>query len=216
MAQDIKADRSAIARRAAQDIQSGWYVNLGVGMPTKIADLIGEEKEVVFHSENGILGMGPSSAADEIDPWLVNAGKQFVTLRPGASLFHHADSFTMIRGGHIDLCVLGAYQVSANGDLANWTTPTGDVLPAVGGAMDLAVGAKRVWTLMEHTTRDGASKLVKQCSYPLTAPNAVSQIYTDLGVFAVRGDCFEVVELADGISFDEVQAKTDAQLVMPK
>jgi 3-oxoadipate CoA-transferase beta subunit len=159
--------------------------------------------------------MGPAPAPDHVDPWLVNAGKQSVTLRPGASLFHHADSFVMIRGGHIDLCVLGAYQVSAAGDLANWTTPTGDILPAVGGAMDLAVGAKRVWILMEHTTREGAPKLVSECSYPLTAPKAVGRVYTDLGVFRPAGDGFEVIELVEGVSFDDAQARTGAKLVMP-
>lgn len=214
MAEERKPDRAAMARRAARDIESGWYVNLGIGIPTMIADMIGDDREVVLHSENGILGMGPAPGAGEADPWLVNAGKQSVTLRPGASLFHHTDSFAMIRGGHLDLCVLGAYQVSASGDLANWTTPTGDTVPAVGGAMDLAVGARQVWILMEHTTREGEPKLVSQCTYPLTAPKAVSRVYTDLGAFAVTGEAFEILDLAEGIGFDEAQARTDAKLIV--
>ncbi|MBJ3777086.1 3-oxoacid CoA-transferase subunit B [Acuticoccus mangrovi] len=205
-------DRVAMTRRLAGDIADGWYVNLGVGMPTKVADMIDDGREVMFHSENGILGMGPTPAEDEIDPWLVNAGKKAVSLTPGAALFHHADSFAMIRGGHIDLCVLGGYEVAENGDLANWTTPSGDILPAVGGAMDLAVGAKRVWVLMQHTTRDGAAKLVRRCTYPLTAPAAVDRVYTELGTFAVTEEGFRVLTLADGVSLADVQARTDAPI----
>ena len=202
-----------IAERAARDIESGWYVNLGVGLPTRISEFVDPDKEIVFHSENGILGMGPSPGDDAFDPWLVNASKKAVTLRPGAALFHHADSFTMIRGGHIDLCALGGYQVTPGGDLANWTTPTGDVLPAVGGAMDLAVGAKRIWVLMEHTSRKGHIKLVNRCTYPLTAPGCVTRVYTDLGVFAPEGDGFRVLDLSDGVALDEVQAKTEAPVL---
>ncbi|MGH6858743.1 MAG: 3-oxoacid CoA-transferase subunit B [Phyllobacterium sp.] len=205
-------DRDAPARRLARDIEDGWYVNLGVGMPTRVADMINDDREVVFHSENGILGMGPTPSENEIDPWLVNAGKKPVTLLPGASLFHHADSFTMIRGGHIDLCVLGAFEVSQAGDLANWTTGGDELMPAVGGAMDLSVGAKRIWVLMQHTARGGESKLVKTCSYPLTAPRAVSRIYTDLGVFGVRENGFHVIDLADSVSLDEARAHTGAPL----
>ena len=210
MADDRLKQRLAVARRLAADIESGWYVNLGVGMPTRVADFVSEDKEVVFHSENGILGMGPAPAEDQIDPWLVNAGKKAVTLLPGASLFHHADSFTMIRGGHIDLCVLGAYQVATNGDLANWVTPSNDILPAVGGAMDLSAGAKRIWILMEHTTRDGEAKLVDSCTYPLTAAGVVGRIYSDLGVFEPAGDRFRVLDLAAGVTLDQVRAATGA------
>lgn len=210
MTETIKRiDKTAIAKRAARDVVSGWYVNLGVGIPTRIVDHVDPENEIVFHSENGILGMGPAPAPDAIDPWLVNAGKQAVTLLPGASLFHHGDSFTMIRGGHIDLCVLGAFQVAANGDLANWTTPTGDILPAVGGAMDLAVGAKRIWVLMEHTTKDGQHRLVQRCTYPLTAVGVVDRVYTDLGVFDVTPEGFEVIDLSAGVSLEQVQALTE-------
>lgn len=205
-------DRDAPARRLARDIEDGWYVNLGVGMPTRIADMIDDKREVVFHSENGILGMGPTPPEDAIDPWLVNAGKKPVTLLQGASLFHHADSFTMIRGGHIDLCVLGAFEVSQTGDLANWTLGGEDIMPAVGGAMDLSVGAKRTWVLMQHNARNGASKLVQRSSYPLTAPGAVSRIYTDLGVFCVDNGGFRVIDLADGVSLEEARARTGAPL----
>ncbi|EUB98140.1 3-oxoacid CoA-transferase, B subunit [Rhizobium sp. CF080] len=207
-----KVDRDAVARRLARDVEEGWYVNLGVGMPTKVADMIDGDKEVVFHSENGILGMGPGPAPDAIDPWLVNAGKKAVTLLPGSSLFHHGDSFAMIRGGHIDLCVLGAFEVAQNGDLANWTTSSDELLPAVGGAMDLAVGAKRVWVLMQHTAREGEPKLVEKCKYPLTAPGAVDRVYTELGVFEIIDGRFSIIELANGVSFEQVQALTGAPL----
>jgi 3-oxoadipate CoA-transferase beta subunit len=205
-------DRKAIARRIARDIPEGWHVNLGIGIPTLVGDLVPEGREVLFHSENGILGMGPAPDEGNVDPWLVNAGKQNVTLLPGASLFDHALSFTMIRGGHLDLCVLGALEVAENGDLANWSTSANDSAPAVGGAMDLAVGAKRIWVAMEHTTRQGASKLVRKCSYPLTASGVVKRIYTNLAVIEVTPRGFEVLELADGIDFDTVQAHTDAKL----
>jgi 3-oxoadipate CoA-transferase beta subunit len=203
-------DRDAVARRLARDIRDGWYVNLGIGMPTRVADMIDDGREVVFHSENGILGMGPTPA--EPDPWLVNAGKKPVSLVPGASLFHHADSFAMIRGGHIDLCVLGAFEVSQDGDLANWTTGGDELMPAVGGAMDLGAGAKRVWVIMQHTARDGAPKLVERCSYPLTAPRAVSRVYTDLGAFVVDGGRFKVVDLQPGVSLEQVRSVTGGTL----
>src|ERR1700744_2153910 len=157
--------RNAMAARVAQDIPEGWFVNLGIGIPTLVADHVPVEREVIFHSENGLLGMGPVPAPDAIDPWLTNAGKQYVTLRKGGSYFHHADSFAMIRGGHLDLCVLGAFEVAENGDLANWATSANDSAPAVGGAMDLSVGAKNLWVLMEHTTKDGTSKLVERWGY---------------------------------------------------
>jgi 3-oxoadipate CoA-transferase beta subunit len=204
--------RAEMAARAARDIPEGWYVNLGIGMPTMIADHVPEGREVVIHSENGILGMGPAPVPDKIDPWLINAGKQHVTLRPGGSFCHHADSFAMIRGGHIDLCVLGAFQVAENGDIANWSTSENDTAPAVGGAMDLAAGAKRLWVLMEHATKSGESKLVRTCSYPLTAPAAVDRIYTNLAVIHVTPDGFAVVDMVPGLTLAQLQDATDAPL----
>jgi 3-oxoacid CoA-transferase B subunit len=209
-------DRTAMAARVAQDIPEGWFVNLGIGMPTMVADHIPPEREVIFHSENGILGMGPAPAADAVDPWLINAGKQPVTLVPGASLFHHADSFAIIRGGHLDLCVLGAFEVAANGDIANWATSENDSAPAVGGAMDLTAGAKRLWVLMEHTTKDGRPKLVEACSYPLTAAGVVSRVYTNLAVLdVVKGRGFVLREAAPGVGIEEIRAKTAAPVVLP-
>lgn len=204
--------RKAIAVRVARDIPEGWHVNLGIGIPTLVSDLVPEGREVIFQSENGILGMGPAPEEAARDPWLVNAGKQQVTLRKGASLFDHAVSFTMIRGGHLDLCVLGALEVAENGDLANWSTSANDSAPAVGGAMDLAVGAKRIWVAMDHTTKDGVSKLVRKCSYPLTASGVVKRVYTNLAVIDVTARGFEVTELLPGVDFDTVQARTDAKL----
>ncbi len=206
-------DRKAMAARLAQDIPEGWYVNLGIGIPTMVGDFVPLDREVILHSENGILGMGPAPAKDRIDPWLVNAGKQPVTLRPGGSYCHHADSFAMIRGGHIDLCVLGAFEVAANGDIANWATSENDTAPAVGGAMDLGAGAKRLWVIMEHTTKDGRPKLVDQCAYPLTTPRAVKRVYTNLGVFEiVPGKGFVVVDLAPGVTLEQAQAASGAPL----
>ncbi len=206
--------RKDMARRVAVDILEGWYVNLGIGIPTLIADCIPEGREVLLHSENGILGMGAAPAPDTIDPWLINAGKQHVTLLQGGAFFHHADSFAMIRGGHIDLCVLGAFEVAQNGDLANWATSNADAAPAVGGAMDLAVGAKRIWAMTEHTTKDGAPKLVDRCSYPLTALGAVSRIYTNLAVIDVTADGFLVREMVPGLTLDALQTRTGAPLRM--
>ena len=209
-------NRQQMAARVAQDIPEGWFVNLGIGIPTMVADHVPVEREVILHSENGILGMGPAPAPDKVNPWLVNAGKQPVTLRPGGSFFHHADSFAMIRGGHIDLCVLGAFEVAENGDIANWATSENDTAPAVGGAMDLAAGAKRVWVLMEHSTKEGTPKLVPHCTYPLTAMGAVSRIYTNLAVIdVVPGLGFRLADLAPGITFEDVQAKTGATLHLP-
>ena len=205
--------RPQMAARVAVDIPEGWYVNLGIGMPTMVADQVPLEREVIFHSENGVLGMGPAPEADKVDPWLINAGKQPVTLRAGGSFVHHADSFAMIRGGHIDLCVLGAFEVAENGDIANWATSENDTAPAVGGAMDLAAGAKRLWVVMEHTTRDGRSKLVRRCGYPLTALGAVKRVYTNMAVLDVLGDGFRVVDMAEGVTPDSLQAATDAALV---
>jgi len=204
--------RKAMAARAAADIPEGWYVNLGIGMPTMVADYVPLEREVVFHSENGILGVGPAPEKGKENPWLVNAGKQPITLRPGASICHHADSFLMIRGGHLDLCILGAFEVAMNGDLANWATSENDTAPGVGGAMDLAAGAKRIWVLMEHTTKDGRPKLVRNCGYPLTAPRVVKRVYTNLAVLDVAGEGFVVRDILAGLSFESLQARTDAPL----
>ncbi len=205
--------RQQMAARVAQDIPEGWFVNLGIGIPTTVADHVPPEREVILHSENGILGMGPAPAPERVNPWLVNAGKQPVTLHPGGSFFHHADSFAMIRGGHIDLCVLGAFEVAENGDIANWATSENDTAPAVGGAMDLAAGAKRLWAVMEHTTKDGRPKLVGSCGYPLTAMAAVQRVYTNLAVVdVVPGRGFVVREIVPGLSLADLQAKTGATL----
>ena len=205
--------RTEMARKAAADIPEGWVVNLGIGMPTLIADHVPLEREVIFQSENGILGMGPAPAKGHEDPWLINAGKQMVTLRPGGSFCHHADSFAMIRGGHIDLCVLGGFEVAENGDLANWATSENDTAPAVGGAMDLGAGAKRLWVVMDHTTKDGQPKIVQRCGYPLTALACVSRVYTNLAVLdVVPGLGFVVRDIVEGMSLAELQAKSAAKL----
>ena len=205
-------DRAQMAARVARDIPEGWYVNLGIGIPTLVADHVPLDREVIFHSENGVLGMGPAPPKGQEDPWLINAGKQHVTLRSGGSFVHHADSFAMIRGGHLDLCVLGAFEVAENGDIANWATSENDTAPAVGGAMDLAAGAKRLWVVMDHTTKDGRPKLVKRCSYPLTAPAAVKRVYTNLAVLDVTARGFVVIDMAPGLSPADLQARTEAQL----
>ena len=205
-------DRQQMAARVARDIPDGWYVNLGIGVPTLVADHIPPDREVVIHSENGLLGMGPAPEAGQIDPWLINAGKQHVTLRPGGSYFHHADSFSMIRGGHLDLCVLGAFEVAANGDIANWAVPNTDGAPAVGGAMDLAVGARRVWVVMEHTTKDGQPRLVQRCAYPLTAQGAVTRVYTNLAVIDITQAGLVLREMAPGLDFETLQQRTGAPL----
>jgi 3-oxoadipate CoA-transferase, beta subunit len=214
MADFVPLTRTEMARRVAQDIPEGWYVNLGIGIPTMVADHIPDGHEVFLHSENGILGMGPAPPPDQIDPWMINAGKQHVTLLKGGCFFHHADSFAMIRGGHIDLCVLGAFEVAQNGDLANWATSAADAAPAVGGAMDLAVGAKRIWVVTEHTTKEGVPKLVRQCSYPLTALGAVSRIYTNLAVIDVTPAGFAVREMVRGMTLQDLEARTAAPLRM--
>ncbi|MDB6001987.1 MAG: 3-oxoacid CoA-transferase, subunit, partial [Rhizobacter sp.] len=179
-----KLNRDQMAARVAQDIPEGAYVNLGIGLPTMVANHLPREREVFLHSENGLLGMGPAPAKGEEDYDLINAGKQPVTLLPGGAFFHHADSFSMMRGGHLDICVLGAFQVSAKGDLANWHTG-GDAIPAVGGAMDLAIGAKKTFVMMEHQTKSGESKIVEACTYPVTGLGCVSRIYTDLAVLDI-------------------------------
>jgi len=205
--------RAQMAAKAAADIPEGWVVNLGIGIPTLIADHVPLEREVIFQSENGVLGMGPAPEAGKEDPWLINAGKQMVTLRPGGSFCHHADSFSMIRGGHIDLCVLGGFEVAENGDLANWATSENDTAPAVGGAMDLGVGAKQLWVVMEHTTKDGRPKIVERCGYPLTAPGNVRRVYTNLAVLDIEpGLGFIVRDIAPGLSLEELQAKSAAKL----
>jgi 3-oxoadipate CoA-transferase, beta subunit len=204
--------RPQMAARVARDIPEGWYVNLGIGIPTAVADHVPLDREVIFHSENGVLGIGPAPAEADIDRWLINAGKQYVTLRTGGSYCHHADSFSMIRGGHLDLCVLGAFQVADNGDIANWATSDNDTAPAVGGAMDLAAGAKRLWVLMEHTTKDGTAKLVSKCSYPLTALGAVKRVYTNLAVIDVTPRGFEVIDMVPGLTLEALQARTEAKL----
>jgi 3-oxoadipate CoA-transferase, beta subunit len=204
--------RNELAARVARDIPEGWYVNLGIGAPLQVADHVPAEREVIFHSENGVLGMGPAPAPDRIDRWLINAGKQYVTLRSGGSYMHHADSFALIRGGHLDLCALGAFQVAENGDLANWSTSDNDSAPAVGGAMDLAVGARQVWVLMEHQTKSGESRLVRRCTYPLTALGVVKRVYTNLAVLDITAEGFAVREMVEGLTLDALQKLTDAPL----
>ncbi|WP_366139764.1 3-oxoacid CoA-transferase subunit B [uncultured Modestobacter sp.] len=201
-----------MARRVARDIPDGAYVNLGIGMPILVGDVVGPDKEIVYHSENGILGMGPAPAPGEEDRELINAGKQPVTLLPGGSYFHHTDAFVMMRGGHIDISVLGAFQVSESGDLANWITDLATMPPAVGGAMDLAVGAKRVLVMTTHTTRDGRPKLLPRCTYPLTAARVVDRVYTDLAVLDVGPAGLVVREMAPGLTRAELQSVTAARL----
>jgi 3-oxoadipate CoA-transferase beta subunit len=210
-----KLNRDQMAARVARDIPEGAYVNLGIGMPTLVANHLPKEREVILHSENGVLGMGPAPAPGEEDPDLINAGKQPVTLLDGGCFFHHADSFAMMRGGHVDICVMGAFQVSASGDLANWHSGAPDAIPAVGGAMDLAIGAKQVFVMMEHLTKDGKSKLVKQCTYPLTGIACVSRVYTDLAVIDITPEGLHVVEIVDGLAMDELQRLTGLPLLPP-
>lgn len=204
-----------IARRVALDIPDGAYVNLGIGMPASVANYVPEGREVVYHSENGILGVGPPPNQGEEDPDLINASKQFVTILPGGAYFNHADSFAMMRSGRLDIAVLGAFQVSARGDLANWATDDETYPPAVGGAMDLAVGAKQLYVTMKHVTREGGPKILEECTYPLTGSGVVDRIYTDLAVIDVVPEGLRVRELYDGNSFEEVQALTGARLLEP-
>ncbi|HEJ0327953.1 CoA transferase subunit B [Serratia marcescens] len=208
-----KLTRDQLAQRVARDIPEGAYVNLGIGLPTRIANYLPADKEVILHSENGLLGMGPSPAPGEEDPELINAGKEQVTLLPGGSYFHHADSFTMMRGGHLDICVMGAYQVSAAGDLANWSTGAEDAIPAVGGAMDLAIGARKVYVMMDYLTKTGECKLVEQCNYPLTGLACVSRIYSDMAIIDITPDGPQVLELCPGLTFDALQALTPIRLL---
>jgi 3-oxoadipate CoA-transferase beta subunit len=207
-----KLNREQMAARVARDIPEGAYVNLGIGLPTLVANFLPADKEIFLQSENGLLGMGPAPAKGEEDPELINAGKQPVTLLTGGSFFHHADSFAMMRGGHLDICVLGAFQVSATGDLANWHTGAPDAIPAVGGAMDLAIGAKQVFVMMELLTKSGESKLVERCTYPVTGLGCVSRVYTDLAVFDLGPQGASVIETVEGLSLDELSRLTGLPL----
>ncbi|AWG34317.1 3-oxoacid CoA-transferase subunit B [Alcaligenes faecalis] len=200
-----RRSKDELAQRVAQDIHDGAYVNLGIGMPTLVANHLPAGVEVVLHSENGILGMGPAPAAGQEDYDLINAGKQAVTLLPGGAFFHHADSFGMMRGGHLDICVLGAFQVSATGDLANWSTGEPGAIPAVGGAMDLAIGAKQTWVMMDVLTKQGVSKLVEQCSYPLTGLACVKRVYTDLATLACTPEGLQLIDLVPGLTHEALE-----------
>jgi len=204
--------RDEIAARVAVDIPDGAVVNLGIGLPTKVANHLPADREVILHSENGVIGMGPAPAKGEEDYDLINAGKQAVTLLAGGSYFHHADSFAMMRGGHLDVCVLGAFQVAANGDLANWSTGAPDAIPAVGGAMDLAIGAKKTYVMMDLLTKTGDCKLVPECTYPITGVSCVSRIYTDVAVFDLTPEGTQVIDIVPGLDFDELQKLTTVTL----
>ena len=200
-----KRNRNEMAARVARDIPDGAVVNLGIGLPTLVANHLPNDREVLLHSENGVLGMGPAPAEGEEDWDLINAGKQAVTLLDGGSYFHHADSFAMMRGGHLDFCVLGAFQVAVNGDLANWHTGSPDAIPAVGGAMDLAIGAKKTFVMMEHLTKGGESKLVNACTYPLTGVGCVSRVYTDLATIDITPQGLHVIDMVEGLNLEELQ-----------
>jgi 3-oxoadipate CoA-transferase beta subunit len=213
MSEARRLTRDEMAARVARDIEEGAVVNLGIGLPTLVANHLPPEREVILHSENGVLGMGPAPAPGEEDYDLINAGKQPVTLRPGGAYFHHADSFAMMRGGHLDICVLGAFQVSVKGNLANWHTGAPDAIPAVGGAMDLAIGAKKTFVMMEHLTRGGESKLVERCTYPLTGIGCVSRIYTDLAVIDITPQGPKVVEIFNGLPFEELRRLSGVPLI---
>jgi 3-oxoadipate CoA-transferase, beta subunit len=200
-----KRSKDQLAARVAQDIHEGAVVNLGIGMPTLVANHIPSSREVILHSENGILGMGPAPAEGEADYDLINAGKQPVTLRKGGSFFHHADSFAMMRGGHLDICVLGAFQVSASGDLANWSTGEPGAIPAVGGAMDLAIGARQTWVMMDLLSKKGESKVVAQCSYPLTGMACVKRIYSELATLACTPQGLQLIDMVEGLELAELE-----------
>jgi 3-oxoadipate CoA-transferase, beta subunit len=206
-------DRNGMAARAAAYIPEGWVVNLGIGIPTEVANFIPAEREVIIHAENGVIGIGPAPPPDQVNPFLINAGVQHVTLRTGGSFVHHADSFAIARGGHLDLCVLGAFEVSETGDIANWARTADEPVKQIGGAMDLAVGAKRLWVIMEHTTKDGAPRLVRRCSYPLTAKGVVRRVYTNLAVLDVTPCGFVVRDMIPNLSWDELVARTEAPLL---
>lgn len=208
-----RISRQELAARIAADIPEGSIVNLGIGAPTLVADALPSEREIILHTENGMLGMGPAPEPGRVDPDLINAGKQAVTALPGAAYFHHADSFGMMRGGHLDVCVLGAFQVAENGDLANWSTGAEGAIPAVGGAMDLAIGAKDVYVMTDLLTKQGASKLVTECSYPLTGVGCVSRVYTDHAVFDVTPEGFAVRELFGDNTLEELRSLTGLALI---
>ena len=209
----IGLSREEMAQRVAMDIPNGSYVNLGIGIPELITQFVPDGREFIYHTENGLLGMGPSPAEGAGEPELINAGKRQVTALPGASYFQHPDSFAMIRGGHLDLCVLGALQVASNGDLANWSTGGPDAIPAVGGAMDLVAGVKSVYVITQHCTKTGDPKLIEACTYPLTGPGVVNRIYTDLAVIDITAEGFQLVELSPGVSFEYVAERTGAKLI---
>lgn len=208
-----KFSRQQMAARVAQDIPEGAYVNLGIGLPTSVADYLPVDREIILHTENGLLGMGAAPEKGQEDWDVINAGKQAVTALPGAAYFHHADSFAMMRGGHLDICVLGAFQVAHNGDLANWHTGAADAIPAVGGAMDLAIGAKQIWVMMDYVTKDGQHKLVERCTYPLTGAGCISRIYSDLAVIDITPHGFVAIEMAGGLEFSALTALTGAPLI---
>ncbi len=208
-------NRDGIARRIAQDIPEGWFVNLGIGIPTKVSDFV-TDREVIFHAENGVIGIGPAPDEANINPYLVNAGVQHISLITGAALVHHADSFAIARGGHLDLCVLGAFEVAENGDIANWARSPDEPVKQVGGAMDLAVGAKRLWVAMEHNTKgSGESRIRTLCSYPLTAKGVVRRVYTDLAVLDVTPKGFAVVDTIPGLTRKTLEERTEAALIWP-
>jgi 3-oxoadipate CoA-transferase beta subunit len=206
-------DRAGMARRAAQDIPEGWVVNLGIGIPTEVADHVPLDREVIFHAENGVIGAGPAPSEGQANPYLINAGVTPITLRTGGSYVHHADSFAIARGGHLDLSVLGAFEVSETGDIANYAHHADEPIKQIGGAMDLAVGAKRLWVIMEHTTKQGAPRLKRRCDYPLTAKGTVRRVYTNLAVLDVTPRGFVVREMVAGLGFEELQARTAATLL---
>jgi 3-oxoadipate CoA-transferase beta subunit len=211
-----KRTKDQLAQRVAQDIFDGAYVNLGIGQPTLVANHIPAGREVILQSENGILAMGPAPAKGQEDYDLINAGKQPVTLLPGGAFFHHADSFAMMRGGHLDICVLGAFQVSATGDLANWSTGEPGAIPAVGGAMDLAIGARQTWVMMDLLTKQGASKVVAQCSYPLTGLACVKRIYSDLATLACTPDGLQLIDIVDGLSREALSELIGLPIAAPR
>jgi 3-oxoadipate CoA-transferase beta subunit len=207
-------DRNGMAERAARDIPEGWLVNLGIGIPTHIADFVPIDREVIFHAENGVIGVGPAPSPDQVNRFLINASTTHVTLRTGGSFVHHADSFAIARGGHLDLCVLGAFEVAENGDIANWARSADEPVKQVGGAMDLAIGAKRLWVVMEHTTKDGEPRLRRRCTYPLTAKSVVKRIYTNLAVIDVTPCGFVVLDMIPGLTLEALQTRTEAKLFM--
>lgn len=211
----LRLSPEQMASRVAEDIPHGAYVNLGIGMPTKVANYVSADKQVIYHSENGILGVGPAPSPGEENPNLINAGKQYVTLLPGGCYFDNAESFAMMRGGHLDIAVLGAFQISMHGDIANWATDNDKFPPAVGGAMDLAVGARKLFVVMRHTTRDNGPKILEKCTYPLTGSGVVHRIFTDLAVIDVTPKGLQVVELYGDNTFEDVQALTGAPLRPP-